>query len=540
MKKNNFSSISLILLVLFSLNVTLLYSNSSNSLSLWSFTQLINRIDNFEDSYIFISVDIKWDNNGNPICTENGSQSGAKICSDGDGGVIIVWADGRGADTDIYSQRLNPSGIAQWTPNGTPICQFSGSQTQHQICSDGNGGAIITWTDYRDGANTDIYAQRIDSNGVVNWTINGIAICTEDDVQSQPEICSDGSGGAIIVWQDGRPGGANDDIYAQRINSAGVALWTPNGTLICDQINWQRNPEICSDGVGGAILTWEDERNGGGIRHIFAQRIDGIGLVQWLANGIAICTETNSKYYPEICSDENGGAIIAWEDHRVSNIDRNIYVHKVDSNGNLLWIDNGTPICTELFNQFTPQICSDGAGGAIITWEDERGVDDDIYAQRINSSGYVEWTSNGITICIESNSQNDASISSDGAGGAIITWTDWRNGSETDIYAQQINSTGVAQWTMNGIPICTAIDDQMGSFVFSKGGEAFITWADRRTGTLYDDLYAQRVVFDETPPSITVYSPPGNYYNTPPVMDVDFNDDYNLDDAYYKVDSFTP
>ena len=32
------------------------------------------------------------------------------------------------------------------------------------------------------------------------------------------------------------------------------------------------------------------------------------------------------------------------------------------------------------------QICSDGTGGAIITWEDDRGGVCDIYAQRINST----------------------------------------------------------------------------------------------------------------------------------------------------------
>jgi len=45
---------------------------------------------------------------------------------------------------------------------------------------------------------------------------------------------------------------------------------------------------------------------------------------------------------------------------------------------------------------------------------------------------------------------------------------------------------------------------------------------------------------DTESPSITINSPNGNYYASAPLMDVDFLDNYGLDDAYYKVDSYTP
>jgi len=41
-------------------------------------------------------------------------------------------------------------------------------------------------------------------------------------------------------------------------------------------------------------------------------------------------------------------------------------------------------------------------------------------------------------------------------------------------------------------------------------------------------------------PSIFINTINGNYYNNPPIMDVDFVDITGLDDAYYKVDSYTP
>jgi len=41
---------------------------------------------------------------------------------------------------------------AQWQPDGVPICTATDDQEQPTIVTDGSGGAIIAWQDYRDGA----------------------------------------------------------------------------------------------------------------------------------------------------------------------------------------------------------------------------------------------------------------------------------------------------------------------------------------------------------------------------------------------------
>jgi len=59
-------------------------------------------------------------------------------------------------------------------------------------------------------------------------------------------------------------------------------------------------------------------------------------------------------------------------------------------NGQTQWNDNGTLICNRKdptdVNQWTPQLCSDLNGGAIIAWRDDRDDSSgDIYAQRIGT-----------------------------------------------------------------------------------------------------------------------------------------------------------
>jgi len=367
------------------------------------------------------------------ICKESSTQDQPQICSDGSGGAIITWHDNRGADNDIYAQRINSNGVVQWTANGVAICTAFSAQIYPQICSDGGGGAIITWEDYRSGSSYDIYAQRVNSNGDVQWGIDGEVICTESGEQSETQICSDGGGGAIITWHDNR--GADTDIYAQRVNSNGIVQWTTNGVTICITSDHQFEPQICSDGGGGAIITWHDYR--GADTDIYAQRVNSNGVVQWTANGVVICTASSSQGMPQICSDGGGGAIITWKDYRSSNYD--IYAQRVNSNGVVQWIANGTTICTESGEQSETQICSDGGGGAIITWKDYRSSNYDIYAQRVHSNGIVQWTANGTTICTVSSSEHEPQICSDGGGGAIITWKDFRS-SNYDIYAQRIKN----------------------------------------------------------------------------------------------------
>jgi hypothetical protein len=117
---------------------------------------------------------------------------------------------------------VDSSGAVQWTANGAAICTASSRQDIVGLISDGSGGAIITWSDDRT-SQYDIYAQRVDSSGAVQWTADGVAICMASGTQWWPQLTSDGSGGAIITWQDKRSG-TNYDIYAQRVDSNGTVM----------------------------------------------------------------------------------------------------------------------------------------------------------------------------------------------------------------------------------------------------------------------------------------------------------------------------
>jgi phosphosulfolactate phosphohydrolase-like enzyme len=440
----------------------------------------------------------QWSNDptiNNAICIAANHQSSLSIVSDGEGGAIMAWEDERSGKYDIYAQRISASGVVLWAVNGVAICTAANDQTVPNIVSDGEGGAIISWSDFRSSTTADLYAQRINASGAVQWTTNGVPICTATNIQVAVAIISDGEAGAIITWHDKRSG--SNDIYAQRINASGAVLWTIDGNVICSATEKQEDPSITSDGAGGAIIVWHDNRNGTNLINeydIYAQRINASGSVLWATDGISVCSLTGNQRYPVIININVNEVIITWGDFRNS-IDSDIFAQRLSIDGMVLWTNNGVRICGAANSQGFPVLAGDGAGGAIITWQDYRSGAYDVYAQRVNISGDIMWVADGVPISTETDAQMSPVIISDGQGGAIITWVDYRS-SYQDIYAQRINANGVVLWTENGVDVCTAVKNQYyPSIVRDNDGGVIIAWWDFRNGD-YADIYAQQVNAD--------------------------------------------
>jgi hypothetical protein len=446
-----------------------------------------------------------------PLCTAASDQQVPKIISDGAGGAIITWHDGRGASFDIYAQRVNAAGVPQWAVDGVALCAAPGTQYRPTIASDGAGGALVTWEDLRSGTNSDIYVQWVNAAGVPQWTADGVALCAAADDQLYPTIVSDGAGGAIVTWDDLRSG-TDYEIYAQRVNAAGVPQWTADGVALCTSPNNQFTPTIASDGAGGAIVAWYDYRSGTS-NDIYAQRVNAAGAPQWIEDGVPLCTAEGDQQNAAIASDGASGAIVTWEDYRDSVTKIDIYTQRVNAAGVPQWTADCAVLCIAANFQITPAITPDGLGGAIVTWQDRRdGIHYDIYAQRMNATGVAQWTSNGALCSTAGNqliliSQNPM-IVSDGAGGAIVAWFHHASGSNVEIYAQRMNAAGLPQWAADGVALCTAVDYRFVPTIASDGaGGAIVAWQDHRSGTSYD-IYAQNINADGTLGGVILSAPP--------------------------------
>jgi hypothetical protein len=442
------------------------------------------------------SLHAEWIENGVPVCVLPGGQGLAKITADGSKGAIIAWLDDRNGGFDIYAQRIDSEGESVWPVGGVLVCTTQAGEPGLEIMSDGSGGAIIVWLDYRSGSSWDIYAKHIDANGVPGWAQDGAPLCTASGDQYAPVIASDGSGGAIIAWVDLRNGYSG--AYAQRIDSNGEVKWAQDGmpfyvgTYLFEYFTCQ----IVSDGAGGAIVTWPDVLNPYSV-YVRAQRIDASGSMKWQSDGVEL---SGTGFFPQIASDGNGGAVIAWDDHRRwAESKTDIYAQRIDTSGTILWPAEGVALFVDpgSYPEFSEMvIVSDATGGAIIAWkvEGDASDSDTLLAQRVTEDGIRMWAAQGVTVCSVGGYNYHPKMTFDGASGAIVTWQNGRGG--IGISAQRIDANGEAKWLTDGVALCTAPGDQYRPCIAPDGsGGAIIAWDDYRTGDSGTDwdVYAQRV-----------------------------------------------
>ena len=103
--------------------------------------------------------------------------------------------------------------------------RVAGDQFDSSVGSLANGGFVVAWTSIgQDAASSyGIYAQRYDSSGVAQgseFRVNTQSIGDQFDAT----VATLSNGGFIIAWDSAGQDGGGSGVYAQRYDTAGMAL----------------------------------------------------------------------------------------------------------------------------------------------------------------------------------------------------------------------------------------------------------------------------------------------------------------------------
>jgi len=388
------------------------------------------------------------------VCSSRGPTGTKDMADLGGNGVVLAWADTRNStpghldDLDIYAQRVGPQGEVLWDPEGLPIAVALGYQESPVVVSDDDNQVIVVWRESLLDGGRAIRAKKVGLQGENTWDNEGVVVCTYPAVPIPPfATVSDGQGGVIVVWEDERENFSS--IYAQRVDSAGNPLWAENGVPLAP--GRYNSPEIIADGQHGAIIAWRAGHTD--TARVYAQRVDGDGTLLWAGEGLFVCVPTLGIW--SMATDGEGGALFAWEDMDPQAQTHTLHAKRVNGEGEVLW-EKELAVSHALEESFHVALTGSGTSGAIIVWRlgaspHTGGV---VYAQKLDAKGDILWAKDGVQVFSQTlKYQGIPQVISDGYGGAIITAVTGKSDSKKDLlHAQRLDAEGNAVWE-NGVRI---------------------------------------------------------------------------------------
>lgn len=408
----------------------------------------------------------------------------------------------------------------QWDHAGIPLRRAYQVEWDRTVALRADGYSLVVWSDRRAG-NRQIVAQLINPAGRPAWANGGVVVVSRPGVHRFPAACAS-TGGWIIAWQcfpfgfDYSVEGPSQ-VWAQKLNDVGGLVWDAAGVPVDTSANLyigDKSIHLVQDAAAGAIIAWDTYS--GGVGNVYAQHLTLAGARDW-ANTLAV-TNTNHSSGSSADGDGHGDMLITWEDERIVN-NRNIYAAKITPQAELPWGSgvNGILVCGATGRQYRTEVCADGQRGCYIVWQDERSdVWDDLFMQRLNESGQVQWQTDGIALCVASYPQRypqlAVSMNSGTADGCLAVWEDARvNANMDEVYAQKVSPLGAEMWTANGMKICgDAGSDSLGPtghtsnqpcLASDLSGGLICAWEDTRNSDndrMHDDVYAGRVLANGT------------------------------------------
>ncbi|MCG9128355.1 hypothetical protein JT359_12205 [Candidatus Poribacteria bacterium] len=427
-----------------------------------------------------------------PVSTVEDGQLFPTAVNDGKGGVVVLWEDYRTSkDWDVYAQRINHEDSILWDQNGVPVSIANNNQRRIRMVGY-DTHAIVVWNDRRRNRSWDIFAQAIDHEGKVLWEVDGIPICIDDTDQSTQAILTDGEGGAVFVWEDERRSSEFQDLYIQRVDSQGIIQWKKDGIPVFASESSQSEPILIADGLGGFYIIWWDVI-GYDTWHIMAHRYHLDGTPIW-DSPILISPLEGMQGVPRVILDNENGVIVVWQIYE-NFINDQLFAQRIDKDGKKLWEKQGIPICTADGIQKSHAIVKDDTGGVIVVWRDERDIYSDLYMQRISADGKVIWQENGIPLCTAGGHQDTPHIVKLDNNKFFVAWVDYRGDigeiTKNAIYCQKLDINGKLLWEKDGVPVSTSKGTHFPPYVVSlEDGQCIVVWSN--SGTDNGDIFLKR------------------------------------------------
>jgi hypothetical protein len=229
---------------------------------------------------------------------------------------------------DVYVVKLDATGNLQWTKT------IDGEKTDRgsSLIQTSDGGyAIAGYTSSFGAGKADVYVVKLDANGNLQWTktIGG----ENEDLGTSLIQTSDGGYAIVGTYGHGLVGEdevlITFDVYFVKLDANGNLQWTK--TIGGESDDWGESLIQTSD--GGYAIAGNTTSFGAGGHDVYVVKLDANGNLQW--------TKTiGGKEWDEghsLIQTSDGGYAIAGATNSFGVGWNDVYVVKLDANGNLQW-----------------------------------------------------------------------------------------------------------------------------------------------------------------------------------------------------------
>ena len=228
-----------------------------------------------------------------------------------------------------YIRTSLPSDTIPATGSSPYFCKAIGGpsiEVGNSLIQTSDGGYAIAGYTFSFGAGeADVYVVKLDANGNLQWTktIGGPG----NEIGFSLIQTSDG--GYVLAGTTESFGVGGSDVYIVKLDANGNLQWTktiggPKG---------EGGRSIIQTSDGGYAITGATKSFGAGVEDVYVVKLDANGNLQW--------TKTiggeNNDWGNSLIQTSDGGYVIAGYTTSFGAGEADVYVVKLDANGNLLW-----------------------------------------------------------------------------------------------------------------------------------------------------------------------------------------------------------
>jgi hypothetical protein len=264
-------------------------------------------------------------------------------------------------------------------------------------------------------------------------------------------------GGYAIAGYTISFGAGSGDVYVVKLDANGNLQWTKT----IGGPESEEGHSLIQTSDGGYAVTGYTKSFGAGELDVYLVKLDAYGNLQWTKTiGGPEREEGNS-----LIQTSDGGYAITGEAYSFGAGEEDVYVVKLDANGNLQWTKTISGPKNDKGNSLIQT--SDG-GYAIAGYTESFGAGEaDVYVVKLDANGNLQWTK---IIGGPKNDKGNSLIQTSDGGYAIAGFTESLSAGGEDVYVVKLDK--------NGNPCCAAVSQTTTSQVESDD------WLDSPTSSI--------------------------------------------------------